>query len=245
MAKRRSPGRGLRGAAEPADLNLGDLETILGHRFRDRSVLRAALSHSSLARRGLGRSEGFDRLEFLGDRVVGLVLADLLLVRHPEDGEGDIARRHARLVNRDSLARIARDIELGRFLRLSTGEIQAGGSDNPAVLADAFEAVIAALYRDGGLEAARAFLTARFAALLDEVAVPPRDAKTALQEWAQARGLSLPVYRLLKMSGPAHKPRIAVEVQIEGLAPEAAEGSSKRAAEQAAAAALLARAQAS
>src|SRR5262249_8219358 len=120
---------------------------------------------------------------------------------------------------------------------------QAGGGDNPAVLADAFEAVMAALYRDGGMDAARTCLTARFGALIDEVAVPPRDAKTALQEWGPARGLSLPECRLLKMSGPAHKPRIAVEVRIAGLEPEAAEGSSKRIAEQAAAAALLARAQ--
>jgi ribonuclease III len=240
VAKRRSPARGLRSAAG-ADLKLDELETVLGHRFKDRAVLMSALSHSSLTRRGGG--QGFDRMEFLGDRVVGLILADLLLERHPDDGEGDIARRHARLVNRDSLARIARDIHLGQYLRLSAGEVQSGGSDNPAVLADAFEAVVAALYRDGGLDAARAFLTTRVAELMSEVTVPPRDAKTALQEWAQARGLALPAYRLVKMSGPAHKPRIAVEVQIDGLPAEAAEGASKREAEQAAAAALLKRAQ--
>jgi ribonuclease-3 len=220
---------------------LDDLEAALGHRFRDRALLLAALSHSSLGRKGAAAA-GFDRLEFLGDRVVGLVVADMLLDRFPEDGEGDIARRHARLVNRDSLARIARDIGLGTYLRLSPGETLSGGGDNPAVLADAFEAVIAALYRDGGMEAARACLTVRFEPLVSEVAVPPRDAKTALQEWAQARGLNLPEYRLLKMSGPAHKPRIAVEVKIEGLEPESAEGSSKRIAEQTAAAALLERA---
>jgi ribonuclease-3 len=220
---------------------LDELESALGHRFRDRGLLLAALSHSSLGRKGAAAA-GFDRLEFLGDRVVGLAVADMLLDRFPDDGEGDIARRHARLVNRDSLARIARDIGLGPHLRLSPGETQSGGGDNPAVLADAFEAVIAALYRDAGMEAARACLVARFAPLVSEVAVPPRDAKTALQEWAQGKGLSLPEYRLLKMSGPAHKPHIAVEVCIEGLEPETAEGSSKRIAEQAAAAALLQRA---
>ena len=218
------------------------LEATLGHRFGERAVLRAALSHSSLGGQAPA-ADGFDRLEFLGDRVIGLVVAEMLLAGYPKDGEGDIARRHARLVNRDSLARLARAVDLGRYLRLSAGEAQSGGRDNPAVLADAFEAVIAALYRDGGMTAARDFLVPQFAPLMAEVVVPPRDAKTALQEWAQARGLSLPIYRTLEMSGPAHRPRISVEVQIEGLPPQTAEGSSRRAAEQAAAAALLTLAQ--
>jgi ribonuclease-3 len=200
------------------------------------------LRHSSLGGRG-GDAKRFDRFEFLGDRVIGLVVAELLLGAFPEDGEGDIARRHARLVNRDSLARVARAIDLGRWLELSPGEAQSGGRNNPAVLADAFEAVIAALYSDGGLEPARRFLAGQFAPLVAEVAVPPRDAKTALQEWAQGRGLNLPTYRTLKVSGPAHRPRIVVEVRIDGLEPESAEGPSRRAAEQAAAAALFARAQ--
>jgi len=234
----RSPGRKADGEPSvPADL--AGLEAILGHKFGDRAVLHAALSHSSL---GKGAGEiGFDRLEFLGDRVIGLVVAELLLAGFPKDHEGDIARRHARLVNRDSLARLARAIGLGRYLELSAGEAQSGGRDNPAVLADAFEAVIAAIYRDGGIEPARAFLSAQFPPLLAEVAVPPRDAKTALQEWAQGRGLKLPVYRTLQVSGPAHRPRIVVEVKIEGREPQSGEGPSRRAAEQTAAAALLAR----
>lgn len=205
-------------------------------------MLLAALSHSSLG--GPAPAvDGFDRLEFLGDRVIGLVVAEMLLAGYPKDGEGDIARRHARLVNRDSLARLARTIDLGRHLRLSAGEAQSGGRENPAVLADAFEAVIAALYRDGGMAAARDFLVPQFAPLMAEVVVPPRDAKTALQEWAQARGLSLPTYRTIEMSGPAHRPRISVEVRIDGLPPQTAEGPSRRVAEQAAAAALLTLAQ--
>jgi len=229
--------------------DLASLEAALGHSFDDRAILQAALRHSSLGSRANVRhlepaAEGFDRLEFLGDRVIGLVVAEMLLAGYPKDDEGDIARRHARLVERDSLARLARAIELGRYLRLSTGEAQSGGRDNPAVLADAFEAVVAALYRDGGLAAAREFLVPQFAPLMAEVVVPPRDAKTALQEWAQARGLSLPTYRTLEMKGPAHRPRISVEVQIDGLPPQTADGPSRRAAEQAAAAALLTTAQA-
>lgn len=224
----------------PADVD--GLEACLGHRFRERTVLLSALSHSSLGSQAPA-ADGFDRLEFLGDRVIGLVVAEMLLAGYPKDGEGDIARRHARLVNRDSLARLARAVDLGRYLHLSTGEAQSGGRENPAVLADAFEAVIAALYRDGGMTAARDFLVPQFAPLMAEVVVPPRDAKTALQEWAQARGLSLPTYRTLEMSGPAHRPRISVEVKIDGLPPQTAEGPSRRAAEQAAAAALLTLAQ--
>ncbi len=230
--------------SDPREAELGTLEKALGHRFADPTLLRSALAHSSLARRpgGAVPVDGFDRLEFLGDRVVGLVAAELLLARYPEDGEGDIARRYAALVNKDSLARLARAMDLGRFLQLSPGEKQAGGSDNPAVLADAFEAVVAALYRDGGWAQAQAFLVDRFGAMVEELAVPPQDAKTALQEWAQSRGRSLPVYRTLKMSGLAHRPLIEVEVKIEGLPPSTASGPSRRAAEQAAAAALLERA---
>jgi ribonuclease-3 len=244
----RAAHRGRKGGRTDRDHGAADdlatLEASLGHCFGNRAILPAALSHSSLGSRASratkgAAAEGFDRLEFLGDRVVGLVVAEMLLAGYPNDGEGDIARRHARLVDRGSLARLARAIDLGRHLRLSTGEAQSGGRDNPAVLADAFEAVVAALYRDGGLAAAREFLLPQFAPLMAEVVVPPRDAKTALQEWAQARGLSLPTYRTLEMSGPAHRPRISVAVQIDGLPPQTAEGPSRRAAEQAAAAALL------
>lgn len=245
--RRRAPaatahGSGMGGGAGGADL--AAIERILGHRFADRALLVAALAHSSLGGRGAARAEGFDRLEFLGDRVIGLVIAEMILARYPADSEGAIARRHAALVNRDTLARVAREMDLGAYMQLSASEQQGGGRDNPGVLSDAFEALVAALYRDGGLEAARTFLVGRFAPLVVEVAVPPRDAKTALQEWAQGRGLSLPVYRTLSMSGPAHKPRIKVEARIEGLPPETAEGTSRRAAEQEAAAALLARAKA-
>ena len=153
------------GRAAPPEGELAGLEAALGHRFDDPAILVSALAHSSLGGRPTD-SNRFDRLEFLGDRVIGLVVAELLLARYPEDAEGDIARRHARLVNRDSLARLARAIDLGRYLQLSPGEAQSGGRDNPAVLADAFEAVTAALYRDGGMAPARTFLAARFAPLV-------------------------------------------------------------------------------
>lgn len=245
VPRRRNPRQaGAGGGTGAGGADLAALEATLGHRFAQRALLTAALAHSSLAGRGVARAEGFDRLEFLGDRVIGLVVAELILERYPGDSEGAVARRHAALVNRDTLARVAREMDLGAYMQLSTSEMQAGGRENPGVLSDAFEALVAALYRDGGLDAARAFLTARFAPLVTEVAVPPRDAKTALQEWAQGRGLSLPAYRTVAMSGPAHRPRITVEVKIDSLPPETAEGTSRRVAEQEAAAALLLKAKA-
>ncbi|MGQ0661997.1 MAG: ribonuclease III [Pseudomonadota bacterium] len=217
------------------------IEGILGHRFADPELLDAALAHSSLGRRGPAANSGaaFERLEFLGDRVLGLVIAQLLFEAFPGEAEGGLARRHAVLVSRETLARVARAIELGRYLKVAKSE---AGRRTPAVLADALEAVVAALALDGGLAPARAFIARHFEPLLSAAFAPPSDAKTALQEWAQGRGKPLPVYRTLKTEGPAHRPRFAVEAIIEGLAPEIAHGPSKRAAERAAAAALLRRA---
>jgi ribonuclease III len=211
------------------------LEAAVGHRFADREILGRALTHPSLA----GAGGMFERLEFLGDRVLGLVVADVLLARFPGESEGDLARRHAVLVSRDSLAAIAVAMGLGAHLRLARGEEGSGGRRNPGVLADALEAVIGAIYRDGGLEPAKRFIVEHLETLIDREAAPPRDPKTALQEWAQGRGLKLPAYRTLAATGPAHQPHFRVEVAVEGHAPEAGEGASKRAAERAAAARLL------
>jgi ribonuclease-3 len=219
-----------------------ELDDALGHGFADRGLLIAALTHSSLSKSARHHHAGaFERLEFLGDRVLGLVIADLLTERFPRENEGDLARRHAALVNRDALADVARRIDLGRFLRLAKSEEESGGRGNPAVLADALEAVIAALYRDGGFAAAAGFVRRHFQPLLEAAVTPPSDAKTALQEWAQARGLPLPKYRTLTSEGPAHRPRFVVEVNVADVAPEVGEGASKRVAEREAAAALLRR----
>lgn len=204
-------------------------------------MLSSALRHSSVAALGERARNGmdFERLEFLGDRVVGLIVADLLLARFPREPEGDIARRHAALVSRRTLAEIAVEIDLGRHLELTRGEAESGGREKPSVLADALEAVIGALYRDGGLSVASNFVGRAFATRLDGAGKPPRDPKTALQEWAQGRGLPLPTYRTIKVEGPAHEPLFEIEVRVDGHAPAVAQGASKRDAERAAAAALL------
>ncbi len=217
------------------ETRLCDLEAILGHSFADRAVLEIALDRAALGR---GGAESHERLEFLGDRVLALVVADRLLATFPSDAEGALARRLASLTSRDSLAAAARAIELGRFLTYRPGEAETGAAENANVLADAFEAVIAALYRDGGLAAASAFVT-RY---LPVTATPARrDAKSALQEWTMARGGKLPVYSTVATEGPAHAPRFTVTVAVEGHEPATAEGTSKRAAETAAAQALLRR----
>ncbi len=219
--------------AEPAEL-----EERLGYRFRDRRLLEEALTHASLGGR---RRRTNERLEFLGDRVLGLSLAHLLVERFPKDPEGALGRRQAHLASRDTLAEVARTIGLGRYLELARGEEESGGRDNPTILADALEAVLGAVFLDGGFAPAERIVRDLFEPKLSGLRRPPRDAKTALQEWAQGRGLPLPEYHLVERRGPPHAPEFTVEVRVRGLPPERATGTSKRTAEQAAARRLLER----
>ena len=184
-------------------------------------------------------TRGYERLEFLGDRVLGLVVADLLWRRFEGEPEGHLTRRHTHLVRRESLARVAEAIGLGRHLILSRAEAAAGAAGNPGILADACEALIAAIYLDGGFEAASSFVRRFWEPLIEEMEEPPRDPKTALQEWAQARGLALPAYELVATSGPDHAPRFTVAASVAGGERATATASSKRSAEALAAAMLL------
>ena len=220
---------------------LADLSRRLGHAFAEPGLLYQALTHSSAAGSVGEVARSYERLEFLGDRVLGLIVADMLLDRFPGEPEGALARRHAFLVSREALAEVARALDLGAFLRVSRGEDEGGGRTKPALLADVCEALIGALYRDGGLQVARAFVAPHWSPLLDQDRTPPRDAKTGLQEWAQGRGLPLPAYREVAREGPAHDPRFTVAVTVGDLPPAKGSGRSKRLAEQAAARQLLAR----
>ncbi|MDF2766247.1 MAG: RNAse [Rhodospirillales bacterium] len=215
---------------------LAQLAETLGHRFAEPSLLRLAITHSSASGRGLAANE---RLEFLGDRVLGLAIADLLYRRFSAEEEGHLARRFAVLVSRESLAQVAGQIGLAPYLALARGEEDSGGRANPAILADACEAVIAALYLDGGFQAAQRFIEREWAGLVEQDRRPPQDAKTALQEWSQAAGRKLPTYVVVASEGPAHEPLFTVEVRVEGLPPAVGTGRSKRAAEQVAAAEAL------
>ena len=217
---------------------LRTLEERIGYGFARRARLATALVHRSAG--GKRRADN-ERLEFLGDRVLGLAVADLLYHRFAAEPEGGLSKRHAALVRRETLAEVAADWQLGPLLEMAPGERAAGGAANPATLADAVEAIIGAVYEDGGFEHARALVERFWAPRLAGLADAPRDAKTTLQEWSQARGLGLPSYREVAREGPSHDPRFVIEVTLTPHAPVSAAGRSKRAAEQEAAALMLAR----
>ena len=225
------------------EVTAGDLQALaraLGHRFQDPEVLREALTHPSIAteQRGAARF-GYERLEFLGDRVLALVISEWLLERFPDEAEGALARRHAALVCRETVAQAGQRVGLGSHLLLSAGEEATGGRVNSAMLGDACEAVIGALHLDGGLGAARSFIRGAWAEAVESDAQPPQDSKTALQEWAQARGLPLPTYEEVSRDGPDHAPVFTIAVTVQGQRAATANGPSKRVAEREAAAALL------
>jgi ribonuclease III len=224
-----------------------DLAQAIGYEFVRPELFEEALTHPSALvlgrRRGRGRKSiakpSYERLEFLGDRVLGLVIADLLWRRFAREPEGHLTRRLAHLVRRETLARVANTLSLGRNLVLSRAEAAAGAAGNPGILADVCEALIAAIYLDGGLDAAAAFIRRFWEPLIDEMAEPPRDPKTELQEWVQARGLALPAYELVATSGPDHALVFTVAASVAGADRVTASASSKRIAEARAAALLL------
>jgi ribonuclease-3 len=222
-----------------------DLPKIIGYEFACRELLQEALTHpSALVAKRHSRSRkpvkrSYERLEFLGDRVLGLVVADLLWRRFEDEPEGDLTRRLTHLVRREALARVAEAIELGPHLVLSRAEAAAGAAGNPGILADACEALIAAIFVDGGLAAASSFVRRFWEPLIEEMEEPPRDPKTTLQEWAQGRGLALPTYELVSTSGPDHSPLFTIAASVGGRDSAIATASSKRLAEARAAASLL------
>ncbi|MBN8898865.1 MAG: ribonuclease III [Rhodospirillales bacterium] len=213
------------------------VETILGHRFARPDLLREALTHRS-ALQGKARHHGSnERLEFIGDRVLGLVMAEWLAERFPDEQEGELGRRLAQLVSQPVLAEVAETIGLPSVLSVAPGEARAGVKRRATVLADALEAALGALYLDGGLETAQRFIRQAWDATMTRQSEPPKDAKTALQEWAQKRG-TMPTYAIAERVGPPHAPLFTVEVTV-GDATACGTAGSKRAAEQAAAEALL------
>lgn len=219
------------------DAALERLQRRLGHDFRNPALLKQALTHPSAS---IGKAT-YQRLEFLGDRVLGLIVADMVYDAFPQADEGELSRRLALMVRRETCAAVARDAGLGDYIRLGGGEAQAGGRGRAAILADVCEAVIGALYLDGGVEAARGFVAMHWGPRIREAAPRLKDAKTDLQEWAHAKGLETPTYSEVMRSGPDHEPVFTIAVNIPGLAPAEATGGSKRTAEQAAAEAMLRR----
>ena len=217
---------------------LKSFEERIGYTFSDPSLLVRAVTHSSVASPTRGDNQ---RLEFLGDRVLGLVMADALLDHDNTASEGQLAPRFNALVRKETCADVAREIDLGAVLRLGRSEMLSGGRRKQALLGDAMEAVIAAVYTDGGFDAARAFILRLWGPRIGQVDDDARDAKTALQEWAQARGMKPPAYVELSRSGPDHAPVFTIAARLENGKEATATAGSKRQAEQAAAKALLER----
>jgi ribonuclease-3 len=220
---------------------LRQLELRLGHRFADLALLDRALTHASLANEsqepGVADNEP---LEFLGDSVLGLVITDLLHRRDPDGPEGHKSRRRAQLVSSKSLARRASELRLPELLRLGRGEEKTGGREKRALWADAYEALVAALYLDGGFEAAHRFVRAEFARSLAEESDQPEDPKSTLQELLQANGRRLPRYQVVAEDGPSHRRRYRVECRLDDGQVTTGEDYSKKAAQQEAARAALA-----
>ena len=215
------------------------LEEKLGYTFRDRGLLENALTHSSYANENKSRGEtSNERLEFLGDSVLGMVVADHLYRTHPDMPEGELTRTRAALVCEDSLVEVAAQLELGQYLKLGRGEDAGGGRERPSIQADAVEAVIAAIYLDGGIGSARKFIQ-RFILDRGDVVAVSRDHKTALQELVQRESGQVLEYRLLGATGPDHAKVFRVEVDLNGEAVGTGEGRSKKEAEQNAARAAI------
>jgi ribonuclease-3 len=220
---------------------LADLESRLGYSFADKGLLERALTHMSAAPPESKRIGSYQRLEFLGDRVLGVCVAALLFRAYPEAEEGELSRRLADLVRKETCAEVAIAWQLGPHLKLGDGEAQAGARKNRAILADACESVVGAVFLDGGHDAAMGLIERSFGARLRQPARPLRDAKTALQEWAQGLGLPAPVYVEMGRTGPDHAPNFRVAARVQGMPDGVGEGRSKRLAEQHAAEHMLRR----
>jgi ribonuclease-3 len=217
-----------------------ELETRIGYAFADKSLLDSALTHVS-ALAGKSRSGDYQRLEFLGDHVLGLVISDMLFRAFTKANEGELSRRLADLVRKETCAAVARGIDLGAAIRLGASEANAGGRQRDAILADVCEALVGAVFLDGGYAAAAVLVEQLWGERMRTPERPLRDPKTMLQEWAQARGLPTPLYREIARTGPHHDPEFRVTVELPKFTPAEGMGRSKRAAEQAAAAAMLSR----
>lgn len=213
-----------------------NLYGVLGYVFADVALLREALTHPSLE-----GGKQYQRLEFVGDRVLGLVIAEWLFEEYPDADEGGLASRHTNMVRKETLAEVAVVMDLSGFIHMAKSTEDNGGRDKPTILADVCEAVIGAVSQDGGYNAARKLVRRFWKRYISQKAIARRDAKTRLQEWVQARHIPIPDYVVTERTGPAHEPLFTIESRVKDMAPEVGRGRSKREAEQDAASKLLRR----
>ena len=220
---------------------LEQLEARLGYRFADRELLEQALTHTSAVSPGRRVAKSYQRLEFLGDRVLGLVVADMLYRRLPKAAEGDLNRSFVTLVRKETCAAMARTLGVGAALNLGESEARTGGAAKDAILADVAEALIGAVYCDGGYGKAYELVEHQLADLIGDTVGSRADAKTTLQEWAQSRGLEPPAYLEVERVGPDHAPEFTIAVDLAGFDRVSASGASKKVAEHKAAEQFLLR----
>lgn len=212
------------------DLKLKIFQDRIGYHFKNPEHIDRALTHASAA-----EEENYERLEFLGDRVLGLAIAETLYRCFPYENEGSLARRHSALACTETLAAIARDLELPEIVKTSDAEKKSGGRKQDNLLADCMEAIIGAVFLDHGYTACQEVITALWGDRIYTLVQPPVDPKTALQEWAQGHKLPIPNYKIINKDGPDHAPIFTIEVTLNGYPPEKATGNSRRAAEKMAA----------
>jgi ribonuclease-3 len=232
-------GKGKASAPVLSDDRLKAAQDAIGYKFKDAKLLVRALTHPSAVGGGDAVRDSNQRLEFLGDRVLNLVIAERLMERRKMESEGELAPRLNRLVKKGACADAVRHLELQEFILLSDGEEAAGGRKRESTLGDACEAIIGAIFKDGGLSPARKFIEKAWAPQFASTPAETKDPKTLLQEWAQGQGLPLPDYDVLSRSGPDHEPIYEIEAKVDGRGSAVATGPSKREAERSAAALLL------
>ena len=212
-----------------------ELQEKLNLEFENEELLQRALTHPSMGK----ANPNYERLEFLGDSVLGLIISSELFKRYPNEAEGELTKRLAGLVCGETLVKACEGLQIAKHIVMSESEIKSGGRENKANLENVMEAIIGALYLDKGFRAAQAFVLREWEDLISRMVEPPKDAKSALQEWAQGRGLPLPQYEVTSQDGPSHAPEFVISVSIQGNEAQTGTGNSKRVAEQEAAAKLL------
>ena len=208
------------------------VEAIIEYTFNNKKLLEEALTHPSKTRLTKQKMFNYQRLEFLGDSVLGLVITEMLYHAFPNESEGSLAKRLAGLVRSETIAIVGKKLGIEPYIIMASSEEQSGGRANASNIEDVCEALIGAIYVDGGLEPAKAFIVEHWHDLLKRQALPPKDAKTALQELVQGQGKPLPEYVVIASSGPSHAPEFTIELRVLGAEPQSATGNSKRAAEQ-------------
>jgi ribonuclease III len=241
VAKKKKRSRAKSGSKSGSKTANAALEARIGHKFADAALLATALTHVSALKPSRKRGDSYQRLEFLGDHVLGLIVSDMLYRAFPNADEGELSKRLADLVRKESCADVARSLGLVDDIKLGAVGAGAGARLRKSVLGDICEAVIGAVFLDGGYQSASEFVERNWSERMHKLRRPLRDPKTTLQEWAQGKGLPTPVYREIERTGPHHDPQFRIAVELPGLEPAEGTGGSKRAAEKAAASAMIAR----